>query len=203
MAPHSGDQSPTFEPSKWQRLESPERLARLNPPEMIARLGLRHGMHVADFGSGTGVFTAELARAVGPTGRVYALDGSAEMLEILRGKNLPPTVRVMQADLSHALPLPEGSLDCCFIAFVLHEIEPQAELIAQMHHLLRHGGTVAVVEFKDDAPEGEGPPEPRRIGIAALTALLTAHDFHAPEVRWEGEREYLIVATRPDPTRHL
>lgn len=192
----------------WQRLESPERLARLDPPGMIARLGLRHGMHVADLGCGTGVFTVELAHAVGPAGRVYALDASTEMLDLIRRRGLPPTVRVMHADLRQALPLPEGSLDCCFIAFVLHEVEPEAGyaaggLIAQMRHLLRHGGTIAVVEFKEDAPQGIGPPPPRRIGSARLAELLAAHDFHAPEVRWESAREYLMVATRPDPTRHV
>lgn len=196
-----GDRSHIFDTAKWQRMESPERLARLDPPAMIARLGLQHGMHVADLGAGTGVFTVEMAKAVGPTGRVFALDQSAEMLDVLRSKPFPPSVRVMHVDLHHDLPMPEGSLDCCFIAFVLHEINGPEHMLEQMHHVLKHGGKVAVLEFRDDAPEGNGPPPPRRIGITKLTEMLAAQGFETAEVLWQNDREYLMVATRPDPAK--
>jgi ubiquinone/menaquinone biosynthesis C-methylase UbiE len=203
MASEQGDRSHIFDTTKWERMESPERLARLDPPAMIARLGLHHGMHVADLGSGTGIFTIELARAVGESGRVFALDQSEEMMRIAGSKDLPPTVRVMHVDLHHDLPMPEGSLDCCFIAFVLHEIEPPAHMIAQMHHVLRHGGKVAILEFREDAPEGHGPPKPRRISATKATEMLTAQGFDAPEVVWQNDIEYLIVATRPDPAQNF
>ncbi|MGI8855152.1 MAG: class I SAM-dependent methyltransferase [Thermomicrobiales bacterium] len=201
MAEQQGDRAHIFDTTKWQRMESPERVARLDPPAMIGRLGLRHGMHVADLGSGTGLFTIELAKAVGPTGHVFALDQSDEMRQAMIAKGLPPTIRVMHVDLHHDLPLPEGSLDCCFIAFVLHEITPPEHMIAQMHHVLRHGGNVAVLEFREDAPEGNGPPKPRRIGAEKLTGMLTAQGFESPEVLWQNDREYLLVATRPDPAK--
>jgi ubiquinone/menaquinone biosynthesis C-methylase UbiE len=199
MAEQQGDRAHIFDTTKWQRMESPERLERLDPPAMIGRLGLHHGMHVADLGCGTGLFTVELAKAVGAAGRVFALDQSEEMLRVAGSKNLPPTVRVMHVDLHHDLPLPEGSLDCCFISFVLHEISPPEHMIAQMHHVLRHGGIVAVLEFRADAPEGAGPPKPRRIGAEKLTGMLAAQGFESPEVRWQSDREYLMIATRPDP----
>lgn len=199
MADQSGDRAHIFDTTQWQRMASPERVARLDPPAMIGRLGLHHGMHVADLGCGTGLFTVELAKAVGPTGRVFALDQSDEMLRVAGSRGLSPWVRVMHVDLHHDLPLPEGSLDCCFIAFVLHEITPPEHMIAQMHHVLRHGGKVAVLEFRADAPEGSGPPKPRRIGAEKLTGMLAAQGFEASEVLWQSDREYLLVATRPDP----
>ena len=189
-----------FDTTKWQRLESPERLARLEPPTLIARLGLREGAHVADLGSGTGIFTVELARAVGPTGRVFALDSSPEMLEVAGTKALPPWVRVMQADLNHDLPLPDGSLDCCFMALVLHELAP-SDAIAQMHRLVRGGGIVAVLEWRDDATSPGGPPADRRIGATALNGMLAAAGFENPVVPWQSDREYLMVASRPHLTR--
>jgi len=199
MADQSGDRAHIFDTTQWQRMESEERVARLDPPTMIGRLDLRPGMHVADLGSGTGLFTVRLAEAVGPTGRVFALDQSDDMLRIAGSRSLPPWVRVMHVDLHHDLPLPEGSLDCCFIAFVLHEITPPEHMIKQMHHVLRHGGKVAILEFRDDAPEGIGPPKPRRIGVSRLTDMLAVQGFEAPEVLWQNDREYLMVATRPDP----
>jgi len=197
------EQSRTFDSARWQRLESPERLARLDPPGMIARLGLHHGAHVADLGSGTGVFTVELAEAVGETGRVFALDGSEEMLQVAGTRNLPAWVRVMHVDLSHALPLPEGSLDCCLMAFVLHEVMPHENVVRQMFHLLRHGGTVAVLEWRDDASGPGGPEAAHRIGAETLTAMLTAQGFENPHVEWQSDREYLMLATRPDPARNF
>ncbi len=203
MAAEQGDRAHIFDMTKPHRMETPERLARLNPPAMIARLGLRPGMHVADLGAGTGVFTVELAIAVGQTGRVFAIDKSPEMLEVAQRKNLPPQVRVMVADLHHDLPLPEGSLDCCFIAFVLHEMEPPAQMLAQMHHVLRHGGTVAVLEFRDDGPTDVGPPKARRIGTAKLIEMLAAQGFENAATPWQDDRAYLMVATRPDPAKNF
>src|SRR4051794_8344748 len=99
MAENSGDHAHIFDTSRWQRLESPERLARLDPAAMISRIGLHPGMHVADLGSGTGIFAAAIAAAVLPTGRVYALDNSQEMLDVILSKNLPAAVHPMLADL--------------------------------------------------------------------------------------------------------
>ena len=196
------EQSRTFNSARWQRLESPERLARLDPPAIVGRLGLHPGAHVADLGCGTGVFTLRLAEAVGEHGRVFALDSSEEMLRIVGSRNLPPWVRTMHVDLSHPLPLPEGSLDGCLIAFVLHEVTPHEDLVRQMFHLLRHGGTVAVLEWRDDATGPGGPEAAHRIGAATLETMLTAQGFENPRVEWQSDREYLMLATRPDPTAH-
>ncbi len=190
-----------FDTARWQRLETPQRLARLDPPALIGRLGLHEGAHVADLGSGTGIFAVELARAVGPTGRVFALDGSPEMLEVAGTKALPPWVRVMQADLNRDLPLPDGSLDCCFMALVLHELAPPDAIVAQMHRLVRGGGTIAVLEWRDDTAVSGGPDSAHRIGATALSEMLVAAGFENPTVSWQSDREYLMVAVRPDLAR--
>src|SRR5574341_1008495 len=44
------------------------------PEEVLRAVGVRPGDHVADLGSGGGYFTFRLAKAVGPTGKVYAVD---------------------------------------------------------------------------------------------------------------------------------
>ena len=201
MTANPGDRAHIFNTAHWQRLESPERLARLDPAAMVARLDLRPGMAVADLGSGPGVFTAPMAHVVGPMGRVYALDNSQEMLNVILTKNLPANVHPMLADLGKDIPLPDESLDCCFIAFVLHEIADQPALLVEMHRLLKPGGSAAVLEFRDDAPEGAGPPKARRIGAEKLADMLPAQGFEAPEIRWQAEREYLAIAVKPDTAR--
>ena len=46
-------------------------------------LGLRRGQKVAEIGAGSGYFVRRLARAVGPRGRVYAVDAEPRMLAVL------------------------------------------------------------------------------------------------------------------------
>jgi ubiquinone/menaquinone biosynthesis C-methylase UbiE len=46
-------------------------------------LHVRAGDHVADLGSGSGYFTFRLAKAVGPNGKVYAVDIDEEMSNLI------------------------------------------------------------------------------------------------------------------------
>ena len=62
-------------------LDRPEREAEERPSRAIQELKLEPGMVVADFGAGSGYYTERLARAVGPTGRVLAVDLQPEMLQ--------------------------------------------------------------------------------------------------------------------------
>ena len=50
---------------------------------VVKELGLKPGDQVADLGAGSGYFTFRLADAVGPSGRVYAVDIDSAMLEYL------------------------------------------------------------------------------------------------------------------------
>jgi len=53
------------------------------PGEVVAALAIRSGDRVADLGSGGGYFTFRLAQAVGPAGKVYAVDVDSALLDDL------------------------------------------------------------------------------------------------------------------------
>ncbi|GAC1336961.1 MAG: hypothetical protein NVSMB18_01050 [Acetobacteraceae bacterium] len=61
--------------------ENPRREAWEHTSELINLLQLRPGMRIADVGSGPGYYSFRFARAVGPTGHVYAIDTSAPHLK--------------------------------------------------------------------------------------------------------------------------
>ena len=56
------------------RLERPERIAGLKIDYIIQKLELKPGQVVADLGAGPGVISLPMAKTVGPTGKVYAVD---------------------------------------------------------------------------------------------------------------------------------
>src|SRR5216117_2327208 len=61
-------------PDWIQRLERPERIATLKIDYIISKLELKPGQVVADLGAGPGVISLPMAKTVGPTGKVYAVD---------------------------------------------------------------------------------------------------------------------------------
>src|SRR3954471_10569376 len=67
-----------------KRQLNPARRKWQKPNVLVRALGLRRGQVVAEVGSGPGYFTPLLARAVGPTGHVYAIDPEAAVLDVLR-----------------------------------------------------------------------------------------------------------------------
>ncbi len=82
-------------------LEDPKRDAYQKPHEVITALKLNEGEVVADIGAGSGYFSFRLARHVGDTGRVYAVDISPEMIvhmnRRVRDLNLKNVVTILAA----------------------------------------------------------------------------------------------------------
>lgn len=84
----------------------------------LATLGVGGGETVVDLGCGTGNLTLALLAAVGPQGRVLAVDISPRMLEVASGKVRDGRASFHLADAT-ALPLPDASCDrvVCFSAW--------------------------------------------------------------------------------------
>jgi ubiquinone/menaquinone biosynthesis C-methylase UbiE len=131
-------------------LASPLRLLIHNPRTILSPF-VSEGMTVLEPGPGMGFFTLELARLVGPHGRVVAVDAQAKMLEAL-GKRAdraglkgrielrkPRGVRMGIEDL-------EGSVDFVLAFAVVHELPDVASFFAEAHQALKGGGKLLVAE---------------------------------------------------------
>src|SRR5215831_10856768 len=64
-------------------LEGPQRVAGQKVDEVLAKLALKPGMVVADIGAGSGLFSRPLAKAVAPSGKVYAVDIQQDLLNYI------------------------------------------------------------------------------------------------------------------------
>jgi predicted methyltransferase len=118
--------------------------------QIVAACKLKPGMAVADVGAGTGLFTRLFAAAVGPKGKVYAVDIAPKFLDHIRktcdkaGLKNVQTVRCTQTSAE----LPEGSVDVIFVCDTYHHFEFPQRTLASLHKALRPGGRIVLVDFQ-------------------------------------------------------
>ena len=100
------------------RMDRPERVANLHVDEVIERLRLGPGDIVADIGSGSGAFSVPMARAIGPTGVLYAVDIDQEMLDFVANRAQGDGVRNVRTVLGEYddPKLPVNDVDVVFLS---------------------------------------------------------------------------------------
>jgi ubiquinone/menaquinone biosynthesis C-methylase UbiE len=165
-----------------EALEDPHRSEWQKPEEVVAKLDLKPGESVADLGAGSGYFTLRFAKAVGPTGKVYAVDIEKGMLDYLQkravSEHLANIVPVLAA--AHDPKLAPASVDLIFICDTLHHIADRSTYYPQLAHALRPGGRLVNVDFHK-RPLPVGPPVEMKIAKADMIEEATAAGFHVVE----------------------
>jgi ubiquinone/menaquinone biosynthesis C-methylase UbiE len=177
-----------------EKLESPERAAWQRPDEVVAALGLRPGQVAADLGAGPGYFTLRLARAVGPSGRVYGIDVEPRMTELLARRAAEAglgNVHPVLAPDGDGLPPEPCQVVLCVNAF--HHFHDGAGTLRRLAGCLAPGGRIALVEFH----EGElpvGPPPDHRVTRRQIEAAVSAAGLEiAAEERFLPYQHFLLL----------
>lgn len=137
----------------WLRvLEAPQRLARLKALDVVAALKLKPGQTVADIGAGTGVLTLPMARAVGTTGTVYAVDLEKEAVDYIEERATEQGIVNVKATVGTAddpgMPV---NVDLALLNDSLRYIEKRAAYLKQLSEYLNPGGRIAISEFLPEA----------------------------------------------------
>lgn len=166
--------------------------ARRDPEPFLAFLRVRPGMKVLDVGAGGGYTTELLARAVAPSGVVYAQntrprDALAERLRKPALKNVVPVVR----PFDDPAPPEANALDLVTMILVYHDTTYQdvdrAAMNRKIFQALKPGGHFVVIDHS--AKPGEGTSvgnTTHRIEEAALRREVEAAGF-----RLESEGDFL------------
>jgi ubiquinone/menaquinone biosynthesis C-methylase UbiE len=139
------------DPREYQKvLENPERVASLQVDRVVEALAIQPGMRIADLGAGTGLFSLPLAKAAGPGGKVYAIDVDSGLLGIVSEKAKAAKMANIETVVAGATDanVPEP-VDLIFICDTMHHLPDQANYVKQLGTLLRPGGRVAVIDFKE------------------------------------------------------
>jgi arsenite methyltransferase len=160
-------------------LEDPGRDAWQQPDQVIQNLGLHQGDEVADLGAGSGYFTVRLAREVGPSGKVYAVDIDQKMLNYIDQRAQEEKLDNIQTILADPddPKLGSQSVDLIFICDVLHHIHNRDKYYPKLYRALRMGGRLVDIDFqKHKLPVG--PPVEMKIEKRDCIKEIEAAGFH-------------------------
>jgi tRNA A58 N-methylase Trm61 len=116
-------------------------------PEIFAAMGISQGSRVADVGAGSGFFTVRLARAVGQSGRVFAVDVSASAVGNLKERIARERLENVEVIASEpADPRLPNSLDAVLIVNTYHEMREHQAMLDKIRQALKLSGRLVIVD---------------------------------------------------------
>ena len=149
-----------------------------NPTALQA---LEPGQTVLDLGSGGGIDVLLSARRVGPSGRVYGLDMTDEMLELARENQRKAGVTNVEflKGTIEAIPLPDNSVDVIISNCVINLSTDKDAVLREAFRVLKPGGRFAV---SDVVVRGDVPADVRRnveLWIGCVAGALQDTEYAA------------------------
>ncbi len=128
---------------------SPWRARWQQPERVVQTLAIQSGARVADLGAGGGYFTFRLADAVGPAGKVYAVDidkGNLDYIARRAQEQGYSNVETVLAKYDDPL-LPKGDIDLIFTCNTYHHLQNRADYFKSAARYLKPEGRVAIIDL--------------------------------------------------------
>jgi len=178
---HTNDYPFGYNRNELERLGHQHRVWTEENRRFLARAGFGEGATVVDLGCGPGYTTLDLARVVGPEGRVIAVDrDGARSLPLLRERADAAgfsNVETRAAELED-FDLPEASVDGVYGRWVLMYLPESAAtaLVGRIASWLRPGGVCALAEFCNYRHIHIHPPSAHLPAIAEALMQAVAGD---------------------------
>lgn len=147
---------------EWTKtLEAANRVQGLKVDDIITRLRLKPGDVVADLGAGPGVFSLPFAKAVSPSGKVYAVEIDQGFLDVIRRKAVDQRLTNVQVVLGKfADPsLPAADVDVAFFHDVLHHVQDRAGYLRNLARYVKPGGRIAIIDLTPEGSPHRAQPE--------------------------------------------
>jgi len=147
------------------------------PERVIADLALKPGAAVADIGCGSGYFTFPIARAVGATGKVFAVDideKAVKEVEERAGRQGAPHVRAIHSEPTDT-KLAAASVDVALLCDVLHHVprDQRLPLVRDIVRALKPAGYLFIIDWRKSR---DVPFDPYEVLIPRDDLLKLAED---------------------------
>jgi predicted methyltransferase len=173
---------------------------RRQPAKMLAFTGVQTGMKVLDMEASAGYSTELLARAVGPTGTVYAQDSAAVIERFVKDKfdiraQKPAMKNVVHVVRNFDDPIPPdvSGLDLITFFFAYHDITymevDRAAMNRKMFAGLKPGGFLIIADHSAKAGDG-------------ISVAKTLHRIEESTLKQEIEAAGFKLVAEADFLRH-
>ncbi len=153
----------------------------LNPEGILQETGIfQPGMKVGDFGCGAGYFSLPLAKMVGESGHVFAIDVLQSALDALSQKaslaHIDGIITPIRANLEKAgaTNIPNASLQVVVLANILFQSDEKEAIIKEAKRVLEPRGFLIVIDWNPDAPLG---PKGYNVSKDEITGLASHAGF--------------------------
>jgi SAM-dependent methyltransferase len=191
-----------FGPALYEALDGehlPEAavLASLGCGNPTAVADLHEGEKVLDLGSGGGIDVLMSARRVGPTGKVYGLDMTEEMLALaIRNRDEAGATNVeFLKGYIEDIPLPAGTVDVVISNCVINLSTDKPRVFSEMLRVLRPGGRIGVSDIVADDALDPAQRAERGTTVGCVAGAMSFQEYEAG-LRATGFEDIGIIATR-------
>ncbi len=163
-----------------------------DPQKNIAELGIDNGMKVVDLGAGSGFYTLEAAKKVGPSGRVYAVEVQQDLLNKIKNSGALAglhNIEIVWGNIEKlgGTKLREAIADRVILSntlFMIAEAD-RDNLALETKRLLKTGGKLMIIDWTAGSPLSPKTLVPQmlaegifqKIGLK-LEKSFTAGDHH-------------------------
>ena len=129
-----------------ERLRLLSRVMRPATLNLLDRAGVGPGMTGVDVGCGGGDVSIDLARLVGPAGRIVGIDLDAVKIDIARREAANAGISNVEFRACHLDELDASGFDFAFGRFVLSHLKDPRAALAKLRAALRPGGAIVLAD---------------------------------------------------------
>lgn len=171
-----------------------------DPQKNISQISIPLGTIVADFGSGSGHYVKAIARTVGDSGKVYAVDVQKELLLKVKNECVSEGLRnveVIHGDLEkpNGTHLRDGSMGMVLMSNILFQVSDPKALFKEAQRILSSGGILLIVDWMETV-EGVGPKQDHIVPKSRVEDIAHEFGFQVMKEIDAGAHHYGIVCKK-------
>ncbi len=164
----------------------------------MKNIGLEQSMIIADFGAGSGHYVIPMAKLVGSSGKVYAIDVQKDLLMAIKSnaeENNFLNVEIVWSDLeASAEPsrLENNSVDAVLLSNILFQLENKETAVKECFRILKNKGMAVVIDWSGSFG-GLGPKKESVIKKEDCVKLFADNGFKIKKEIPAGENHYGLI----------
>lgn len=170
------------------------------PEKNIEQFAVDPGMKVVDLGAGAGFYTLSLAKFVGKTGKVFAVDVQQDLLLKLKNeafKNGFENIEIIWGDIDeeNSTRLADNSVDRVLVANTLFQTDDKDNVAKECYRILKPKCTTLVIDWTDSFG-GLGPHTSRIIKPEQTKIIFEKAGFSFLRDIRAGDHHYGMIFTK-------